>query len=137
MKLRHETINYLETELIFFHDTKKEIQRMRMDIIKQSRSSTGDESIRSSSKSDPTSRIAIELASNSRLERMERIVMIIDSVVGRIQPDKLRLIELMYWSRPRVYTWQGAAIKLHITKRTAFRWRKEIIHAIADRGGFI
>ena len=118
-----------------YHDTVKEIERMRLDILHQGSASDGGS--RGSAISDPTSRIAIELTSNLKLDRMERITGIIHAVVNRLQPEKRKLIQIMYWDRPRILTWQGAAIKLHITKRTAFRWRKEILKAIAERGGYV
>lgn len=135
MKIRAGTFNYLEDELMHYHDTMREIERMRLDILHQG--STSDGGGRGSAISDPTSRIAIELTSNLKLDRMERITNIIHAVVNRLQPEKRKLIQIMYWDRPRILTWQGAAIKLHITKRTAFRWRKEILKAIAERGGYI
>ena len=134
MKIRQVTLNYLEDELFHYHDTIREIDRIRTDIIMQGKQE--ESGVRGSNISDPTSRIAIELSTNLRLERLLRISIVIQEIINRLQPEKKRLIQIMYWDRPRILTWQGAAIKLHITKRTAFRWRKEILHAIAERGGF-
>lgn len=121
-----------------YHETKKEIERLKRDIIYGSQFN-GDENIgggKSNLPGDATARKAITLASNARLERMERIVESIDSVFYRLQPEKKQLVQMMYWDRPKLLTWEGIALKLHVTKRTAGRWRKEIIHAIGDRGGY-
>lgn len=134
LKIRNSTLNYLEDELTHYHDTAKEIERIRLDILMQGKQE--QEGGRGTSISDPTSRIAIELVSNARLERLIRIYQILSDIINRLQPEKKRLIQIMYWDRPRQLTWSGVAIKLHITKRTAFRWRREILRAIAERGGY-
>lgn len=136
--MRQATLNYIENELFYYWETKREIESLRKEILYQHRSSSasGDGGGRSGGPSDPTARIAIELMTNTKLERMEKIVQCIESVVSRLQPEKRQLVQIIYWDRPRILTWQGAAIKLHITKRTAYRWKKEIVQAIAERGGF-
>jgi RinA family phage transcriptional activator len=137
MKIRSGTIAYLEDELTHYHETVREIEKLKNDILHQGRSSLGgDEGGRGSGPSDPTALIAIELSSNARIVRLEHIADVIDSVVSQLHPIKRKLIQVMYWDRPRQYTWQGAAIHLHIHKATAHRWRKEILHELAHRGGF-
>jgi RinA family phage transcriptional activator len=128
---------YIEDELTHYHDTLREIERLRQDILHGGRSSLGgDDGGRGSGPSDPTARVAMALVADARIERMEKITRIIERVIPRLQPEKRKMVQIMYWDRPRMLTWQGVAIKLHITKRTAFRWRREIIHAIAEQGGF-
>lgn len=119
-----------------YHDTIHEIERLRNDILYQGSSGESNGG-RGSSVSDPTARIALELTTNLKLERMVRITTVIESVVNRIQPEKRQLVQIMYWEKPRQLTWQGVAIRLHITTRTAFRWRKEILRSIAERGGYV
>lgn len=136
--LRRGVFLYLEDELMHFNETKKEIDRLRRDILHGS-GMDEDENIgggKSNLPGDTTGRKAIALASNAKLDRMERLVESIQSVFERLQPEKRKMIQMMYWDRPKLLTWEGVALKLHITKRTAGRWRKEIIHAIADRGGY-
>lgn len=138
MRIKRKTFLYLEHELMHYHDTLHEIERTRRDILFGGKS-TDDENIgggRSNMPGDVTGSKAISLITNSRLEHMERITSVIDKVFERLQPEKRKLVQLMYWDRPRMLTWDGAAIKLHIHKRTAFRWRNEILHAIASHGGF-
>lgn len=136
LKIRPGTFSYLEDELMHYHDTIHEIERLRNDILYQGSSGESNGG-RGSSISDPTARIALELTTNLKLERMVRITTVIESVVNRIQPEKRQLVQIMYWEKPRQLTWQGVAIRLHITTRTAFRWRKEILRAIAERGGYV
>lgn len=136
IKLREGIFNYIEDELMHYHTTMSEIDRMRRDILFGSTTSNNSGGSRTNLVSDPTAWKGIELAENYRIQRMEKITDAIGCVFERLQPEKKQLIQLIYWERPRIYTWQGAAMRLHITKRTAYRWRREIIHAIAERGGF-
>lgn len=137
MRLKRSTFLYLENELTHYHDTLKEIERIRRDILFGVDSS--DENIgggKSNLPSDQTSAKALRLATNTRLEHLERLTDVIDIVYDRVQNEKKKLIQLMYWDRPRLLTWDGVAAKLHIHKRTAFRWRKEILNAIAEKAGY-
>lgn len=137
MRIRQGTLNYIEDELIHYHETVREIDKMRNEILHSGRSSLGgEEGGRSSMPSDPTARVAIELSSNNRIVRMEQIVISIRSVVDKLDHDRMRLVQIMYWDRPRKYTWVGAAMVLHINRSTAYRWRREILVSIAKRGGF-
>lgn len=134
-RLRRGVFLYLEDSLFHYFEMLNEIKRIRTDIIFGSKSKEYSMG-RSSFPADFTATRAIELVSNARLERLQRLTETIQSVIDRLQPEKKELVKLIYWDRPRLLTWEGAAQRLHITKRTAYRWRREIISAIADRGGF-
>jgi hypothetical protein len=137
VRLRRGVFIYIEDELSHYNETIKEIERTKRDILFGSQGND-DENIgggKSNLPGDPTGRRAIALATNTRIDRMESIIHAIDSVYERLQPEKRKLIELMYWTRPRNYTWDGVAMKLHITRRTVSRWRSEVLCAIASRAG--
>ena len=79
----------------------------------------------------PTERIVTKLAANKRLNQLEEIVGAIERVYEQLPDDYKRLIELKYWTKPQLLTWDGIADKLHISKRQAMRWRDEIVYSIA------
>lgn len=130
-KLRPDTFRYLEGELSIYHETKREIARMREDILLSSPvpDVTG---IRESVPGDPTGRKATLLVTHRRLDQLERVAEAIESVVSRLPEEKLELIRLRYWARPRMLTWSGIAERLHVSRRQALRWRDEIIYALAE-----
>lgn len=134
--MRKGVFLYIEDELCHYHETIKEIERLKDDIIFGGSSDENSGGGKGSQPSDVTGKKAIALVTNAKLSRLEQITESIESVFQRLQPEKQQLIRLAYWTRPKLLTWEGVALKLHITKRTAGRWRKEIIYAIAERGGF-
>lgn len=109
-RLRRSVFLYVEDELQAYHETLRELETL-------------------------PERIGVALEVSRRQERMQSITRSIGSVVEGLSAEKLELVRLMYWSRPRRYTWDGLAMQINVTRRTAFRWRREILCAIATRAG--
>lgn len=137
IKVRRGTFQHIEAELYAYHETKKEIVRLREEILHGK--SRSDENIgggRSNLPGDPTGRTAIALVSHRRLQRLEEIVDAIEGVYSRLPDEKKRLIEIRYWTKPRILTWDGIAREIPTGRATVFRWRDEIIFAIAEELGW-
>ncbi|MEB9697181.1 transcriptional regulator [Bacillus thuringiensis] len=83
----------------------------------------------------PTERIGTKLTIYKKLRRLEELADIIEHVYLLLEPEKQTLIKLKYWTKPQCKTWDGIAEELHITKRTALRWRDLILYAIAEKLG--
>ena len=135
-KIKKGTFQHVESELYSYHDTKKEIVRLKNEIIY---SSPIDENVgggRSNLPGDPTGRMAVLMVSHRKIEQLERIVDAIESVVERLPTEKKELIRLRYWTRPQLLTWDGIAERLHISRRQAFNWRDEVVYAVADKIGW-
>lgn len=132
-KLKKATFKHIEAELYCYHDTLKEIERIRKDIMFCNDSI--DENVgggRSNLPSSPTERIGTMLLTHRRLQQLETIANAIKTVYERVSDEHKRLIQLKYWTRPQRYTWDGLADQLNISKRQAMRWRDEIVYAIAE-----
>lgn len=137
LKLRKGTFKHAEDELIAYHDTRKKIIQLRNEILFNK--SSDDENIgggRSSTPSDPTGRTATALLTNKKLTHLEEVIIAIDSVYNRLPPEKQRLVNIVYWTRPQMLSWDGIANKMHIGRRTAFNWRDEIIYALVYELGW-
>lgn len=137
MKIRKSTYQHVESELYDYRDTQREIIRLKNEILYGRTSS--DENVgggRSSLPGDPTGRTATLLASHRKLEQMERIVDAIEWVTERLPPDKKKLVLERYWTKPQTLTWDGLALKLNVSRRTALNWRDEIICAVTNRIGW-
>ncbi|EZP77606.1 phage transcriptional regulator, RinA family protein [Parageobacillus genomosp. 1] len=133
IKLKKATFKHIEAELYCYHDTLKEIDRLRKDIM-FCREEV-DENVgggRSNLPSSPTERIGTILLTHKKLQQLETIANAIQLVFDRVPDEYKRLIQLKYWTKPQRYTWDGIADQLHISKRQAMRWRDEIIYAIAE-----
>jgi RinA family phage transcriptional activator len=124
---------YIESELFHFHETKLEIENLRAEIMKKS----GEEMVggRSNLPGDPTGETAIALLTDRRLERMEKIVYIIETVIQQLPDDRRRLLEIRYWKKPQLLTWDGIALKMDRDRTTLIRWRNEIVNLIAEYMG--
>jgi len=58
-------------------------------------------------------------------------------VVGELDEEKYRLVELKYWQRPRLLSDMGIAQQLNISRPTLYRWIDGIILAIAVEIGLV
>lgn len=137
LKLRRGTFQHVESELYAYHDTRKEIVRLKNEILYGK--ANDDENVgggRGSNISDPTARTAVLLTSHKKLEQLQNITDAIETVYGALPNDKQRLVTLRYWTRPQTLTWDGIADKLHVSRRQALRWRDEMVQAVAIKAGW-
>lgn len=137
IKIRKVTFRHIEAELYAYHETKKEIVRLRNDILFGS--SPVDENVgggRSSLTSDRVGLTVSRLTSDKRLIALEDIAEAINFVYMRLTEERQKLVQLRYWTKPQLLTWDGVALKLEVSRRTAINWRDEIVYAIAERVGW-
>lgn len=138
IKLPKNIVRYVEHNLYYYHDYIREIQRLRNDILYGVKITT-DENVgggRGNLPSSPTERRTIELLTHRRLDTLERVTDAIRTVYESLTEEKKKLVQLKYWTRPQKYTWDGIAEQLHVDRTTCFRWRKEIVAAIAKLLGW-
>lgn len=136
VKLRNGTFKHIESELYAYHDTKREIVRLKNDILHSSSYFEPIGGGRSNLPGDPTGNTATLMVTHRKIEQLERIVDAIESVVDKLPEEKQKLVKLKYWTRPQTLTWEGIAMRLGISARQAMRWRDEIVYAIAERIGW-
>ncbi|RKO63245.1 transcriptional regulator [Caldibacillus debilis] len=136
-KIKTATFKHIEAELYAYPDTKKEIARLREEILHGK--ANDDENIgggRSNIPGRPTERVATRLVMSKRLRNLEEVAEAIDRVYERLPEGHQKLVKLRYWGKYRRPTWDDIAGKLFISKRQAMRWRDEIVHLIADQLGW-
>ncbi len=61
----------------------------------------------------------------------------ISAVLDGLSPEKLKLVELTYWTKPQTLTPIGIAMKLKCGRRTYYRWRDEVCEEIARAMGLM
>jgi RinA family phage transcriptional activator len=136
-KLKKATFKHIESELYGYHDTLKEIDNLRKDIMfcnDNEDENTGGG--RNNLPSSPTERIATRLATHKRLIQLEEVTNAIYKVFQGLPEDYQKLVRLKYWTRPQTLTWEGIADKLFISGRQAMRWRDELVYAVAEALGW-
>lgn len=136
IKLRRGTFQHIEAELYAYHDTLKEIAKLRNEILHASSEPDRVGGGRGNTPTDKTGVAAIRLATDKRLNSLVEVVEAIESVVERLPEKKRELVKLKYWSQPRTLTWDGIALRLDVSRRTAINWRNEIVYAIALKMGW-
>lgn len=135
-RLSKPAFQHIESEIFRYHETKKEVSRLRQEIMY---GKPFDENIgggKSNLPGDPTGSTATAIVTNRKLQNMENIVHAIETVYEQSTDDHKSLIRLKYWTKPQTLTWEGIAQELNVGRMTAFRWRKEIVYAIAEMLGW-
>ena len=134
--MKRELRAYIEAELRDYHHNKAELDEIRDDMLNES-AGPPDGLPRGTATSNPTQTRAFKLMTSRRMRYMTGIVQGIGRVLSELEEDKMRLVELKYWQRPRQLTDAGIATKLHIDKRTVYRWTHGICLAIAIELGLV
>lgn len=134
MRRTKDVKRYIETEIKFYHETKKEYEQLVNDIIE---SSGGNDSDGSSSSigGSVTEYKAMALVSNPRLSHMEKTMKAIERTINSLEPDQKRFISMKYWENR--YTMDGIAVELKYNKRTLYKWRDKICMDVAKDLGMI
>lgn len=132
---------HAESELFHYHYTVKRIKERRDELMsntvpegKQVQEAIPNfEPLRYQSS---TERIGIRMATDRKLQEMERIAKAIEQVYNECDDERKELIRIKYWTKPHIYTWDGIAAKLHISRATAYRWRREILQSLCEKLGW-
>ena len=134
--MRRDLKAYIEAELRDYPRTKAELAELREDLINAS-PAPPDGRRGGNRVADPTLKTVTRLMTDRRINHLQMIVDAIEHVTDGLLEDRLKLIELKYWQRPRQLTDAGIAMELHVTERTIRRWCLKICRAIACEMGLL
>jgi RinA family phage transcriptional activator len=73
-----------------------------------------------------------------RLERLENIVHAVRRALNSFSNNEkpyLKLIELKYWNKYGDLTMDGISMKIHVSRRTAYNMKNQIIYKVAKELG--
>jgi len=136
-KLRKGTFKHIEAELYDYHESLKRIKERKEEIMYSSSLDENKGGVNSARvPNSPTERIATMLVMDKRLRELERITEAIETVYQSLDVERKKLIRLKYWTKPQTLTWEGIALKLNVSRATVFRWREEVVNAIAEKLGW-
>lgn len=127
----------MEAEWYNYHNTLKEIARLREEIMNPFEEEPEDKTIVEGANSvkridKPTEKIATRLATHKQLKYLTEVTEAIEQVYNALPDDYKKLVRLRYWSKERKLTWDITASELHVNRTTAMRWRDEIILATIE-----
>lgn len=131
--IQKDVFRHVEAELYAYPYRKREIQRLREEI--QSPHRPEEKNVgggKGNLPGDPTGRTALTLASHSKLMHLERVSDAIEEVYNRFPEVKREFVREKYWTHPQRLTTIGICEKLGISDRTFSRWRRQLIHEVAE-----
>ncbi|MCK9268491.1 MAG: hypothetical protein M0P14_07260 [Alkaliphilus sp.] len=136
--MKKAIFRYVETELFDYPYTKEDIESLRDNIIEAVPifdSANGMSRKPNYKISDSTYSKGTQLLTNRRLRRMEETVTAIDKVLAKLPKEKMELVRLKYWEC-RLSN-HGVAEALHVSDATYYRWRNEVVTAVAIELGLV
>lgn len=138
--MHKDTFRYIEREVYRLHETLKEIKLIEMEILNPYQEQENDRTVIAGANSvripgDPTGSTASLLVEHKKLKRMREVTNAIIKVYDGLIKEKKEVIKLYYWDKPGQLTWEGVGKETNTSRRTAIRWRKGFINAIAKELG--
>lgn len=116
MKTHKDIVAHVELEVTLYEQTKRELQRLL---------SLPPESI-----STPY------IYHTKRIDHMTTIVAAITNAYEVLPEYKRRIIQLRYWSEPRMLTMEGIAKEVHVSRTQVFAYKNEFIEDICSQLGW-
>lgn len=130
------TFKKCEAEWYNYHNTLKEIVRLREEIMTPIQEDENVGGGKSNIPGRPTEQIATRLTTHKQLKYLTEVTESIDRVYSALPDEYKKLVRLRYWNRNKKLTWQGIAVNLNVSERQARRWRDEIILATLELLGW-
>jgi len=90
---------------------------------------------RSSFISKPTERMAITIIEDKRLRELSRCKCAIDKLISEADFIMVGVIQMFYFEKPRLRTWEGIAMDTGLSERHCRRLRDKFFQAVADELG--
>ena len=134
--MRKDLKAYIEAELRDYPRTKAELAELRENLLNES-PAPPDGRRRGNQVSDPTLKMATRLIMDKRIRQLQLTIDAVEYVITELDPERLKMVKLKYWQRPRQLTDAGIAMELHVTERTIRRWCLKICRAIACEMGLL
>ena len=126
--------NFIEAELYAYHENLHEVALRKEEILEGS-PAPPDGMPRGSQTSNPTESKALRLMTSRAVLCVEKRLNAISKVLDRYKDNQpmTKLIELKYFQR--THTAYGIMGELHISSKTYYRWRRELLEDIAFEMG--
>ncbi|WP_138090873.1 transcriptional regulator [Halalkalibacterium halodurans] len=134
------TFKKTEAEWYNYHQTLKEIAKLRAEIMNPFNEEVNDPTVVAGANSvkpsgKPTERMAIRLTTSKQLSFLTEIAEAIEHVYNSLPDNYKQLVRVRYWSG-RSFTWEGIAAECNVSKRQAMRWRDDIVLATVELLGW-
>jgi len=119
LRLRKETINYLESELKNYKYMDRDIERLNNKIIY------------------PAQFKEKATLKNKQLKQLNKMKEAIENVYKTCSFDNRQFMEKYYFNNPEKLNVSGVAFKTNISKSTAYNLRNNILISLSDELGIL
>lgn len=132
--LNSQIRGYIEWQLEHYHDDKRQLEEHKRDMMPQVTPNyspqTGGTGI-----SNPTESAAIRMLTSQYIGSLERSTAAITRVLAGLDDTDKQMVDLVYWKRS--HTIEGAGMKVHLSRRSAYRHVNNILYQIAVELGLV
>lgn len=133
MQLDKKVYKYIDYELQHYEDNKKELEKLRDEILEAS-PLPSDGQPRGNSTGNPTEQKAIKLLSSVALLKIEKTINSIDKVYEQLNDDYKKFFDWNYKKRAGVVK---TCIEINISERTYYNMRDKIVYNVGAEMGLI
>lgn len=134
MKIDRRLKNFILFELQMYHHNKTQLEQYKADII-HGKDYTVDTQPRGSATSDQTLNKVERLCSSVYIQRTERELSVIESVLDSLDSSRYKALDMLYWRN--THTAEGVGMELHVGKSTVYNWVDSIVYLIAKELGYM
>lgn len=140
-KLKRTTFIQIEQILKEYKTYSKIISERKLDLLyPYQEADKRDDNIgggRSNKTSQPTEDMALKLATDKQLNRIEFQKKAIEKVYNNSSEGTQKVIKEYYFTVPRTKSWAGIAEETRYSRRQCFRLRDQFFNELADELGMI
>ena len=132
------TFKYIESEIYNLHENKKEINRLRLEILNPTKEVDTNIVYGPLQKGEPVSTtelMATRLLTNKMLRNLEEMVEAVEYVYEQLPEEHKKVIRLKYWNKDHKLKMDQIGEACHMHRNTVTTIRKNYVKAVAMHAG--
>ena len=133
MRLDKKVYKYIDYELQHYEENKKELERLREEILDAS-PAPADGQPRGNSTGNPTERKAMKLVSSTALLKIESTIKAIEKIYDQLNDDYKLFFD---WNYKRNAGIVKTCQEVNIAEKTYYRWRDSIVYNVGMELGLL
>lgn len=133
MRIDKEVYKYINHELQHYEENKKELERLKTEIIEQS-PAPADGQPRGNTVGNPTEQKTMKLLTSAAILRIERNIRAIDKIYNQLNKEYKRFFDLCYIEQVGIVK---TCNDIPISEKTYHRWRDNITYSVGMELGLL
>ena len=133
MRIDKKVYKYIDYELQHYEENKKELERMRAEILDAS-PAPADGQPRGNTIGNPTEQKTMKLVTSAAILRIERTTKAIDKIYSQLSKEYKRFFDLCYIDQVGIVK---TCNDIPISEKTYYRWRDNITYSVGIELGLL